>query len=44
MELSKSGLDKRDKDQQTLERFFLKEKIKDITSTILSKLPMGGKK
>ena len=44
MELQKGGLNKKDKDQQTLERFFLKEKIKDITSTILSKLPMKGKR
>mgnify|MGYP001609558048 CR=1 FL=1 len=29
-----------DKEQQTLDKFFLKEKIKDLTSAILSKLPM----
>jgi len=28
------------KGQQTLDKFFLKEKIKDLTSMILSKLPM----
>jgi len=28
-----------DKEQQNLEKFSLKEKIKDITSNILSKLP-----
>ncbi len=30
----------RDKGQQTLEKFFLKEKIKEITSSLLSKLPL----
>ncbi len=29
-----------DKEQQTLDKFFLKEKIKELTSMILSKLPM----
>ncbi|MBI2105273.1 hypothetical protein HYT56_00375 [Candidatus Woesearchaeota archaeon] len=32
-----------DKNQKTLERFSLKEKIKDITSDILSKLPTKKK-
>lgn len=37
-------LDKTDKEQQTLDKFGLKEKIKDITSKILSKLPMKERK
>jgi len=32
----------KDKEQKTLDKFGLKEKIKDITSMILSKLPMRG--
>ena len=38
MELDKKN--KAEKEQQTLEKFGLKEKIKEITSEILSKLPM----
>lgn len=35
---------KKDKNQKTLDKFGLKEEIKDITSTILSKLPTKEKK
>ena len=40
MELDKKEKLKTEKEQQTLEKYTLKEKIKDLTSNILLKLPM----
>ncbi len=39
MELDKKEKNKTEKEQQTLEKYTLKEKIKDLTSDILLKLP-----
>jgi len=35
---------KSDKEQQTLDKFSLKEKVKEITSNLLSKLPIKREK
>ena len=40
MELEKNVKDKKDKEQQTIEKYTVREKIKDLTSDILLKLPV----
>ena len=39
MELDKKRKEKKEKEQQTIEKYTIGEKIKDLTSDILLKLP-----